>query len=107
MIFKELTLKVRKDGIINTLEKSHLLLTNPLTSNYNFQNYQRFKQDMQKQKSCLNFKIMRYPENMYAFAIWQQLMYTEFLGILEEDEGNDEDVLWGKQHDVYIVYIPP
>ena len=36
MIFKELTLKVRKDGIVTTLEKSHLLLTNPLTSNYNF-----------------------------------------------------------------------
>ena len=44
---------------------------------------------------------------MYAFAIWQQLMNTEFLGILEEDEGDDDDVLWGKQHDVYFVYIPP
>ena len=43
---------------------------------------------------------MRYPENMYAFAIWQQLMYTEFLGILEEDEGDDVRHL-------YFVYVPP
>ena len=34
-------------------------------------------------------------------------MYTEFLGILEEDEGDADDVLWGKQHDVYFDYIPP